>query len=150
MKNPLKTALLSGLLALLCSPAVAFDSGLYFDPGAPGHGFALVSDPEGKANIVWFSYSPANESTTPAQAWFVSENFEAGEWSPVYRPLAFFPSRMFDLGDPVGEVRLSPTASGVRLDYRLFEWPWQCQGVPLPGPALTFCAGSLNLVLLAQ
>ena len=147
------------ILALLALAGVslAIQPGLYHDPAQPGHGVQINTAPDNHYVLTWFTYAPAFELDEdgnaiwlePAQAWFVSENWQPGDTVDLFRPLAFFQAESFQLGAPVGDIRVTPTESGIRVEYRVYDWPWRCDGAVLPGPAVPFCVGTVRLELLA-
>ena len=146
------------LLCILTGSAFAVEPGLYHDPAQPGHGVQVNTAPNDHYVLTWFTYAPAFELDEdgnatwlePAQVWFVSENWQPGDTVDLFRPLAFFQADSFEMGAPVGNIRVTPTETGIRVAYQVYDWPWRCDGQLLPGPAAPFCVGTVLLELLAR
>ena len=139
------------LLCVLAGSAFAVEPGLYHDPDSPGHGVQVNTAPDGYRVLTWFTYGPIldadSEPLDAAQAWFVSENWQPGETVPLFRPSGYFPAQFFELGEPVGNIRIRETDTGLRLDFQVFDWPKGCDGSVQFGPP--WCSGTVFLELLA-
>jgi hypothetical protein len=139
------------LLAILAGSVHAVDPGLYHDPNQPGHGVSVSEAPDDFRVLTWYTHGPLldadGDAIDPAQAWFISDNWQPGTEVNLFRGSGYFPAQLFSLGDPVGTVRVTEQDDRLRVDYQVFDWPRGCDGTVQVGRP--WCSGTLFLSLLA-
>lgn len=143
------------ILALLLLAGSAYaelelsDAGLWYEPANPGHGIQvntwLDSEDRVVAAIFWYTYDLEG-----GQAWYLVDNIVSPNTDALlYRPGGLFPSQGFDVGLPVGDVRINKLDDGrLKFEATIDDLPQGCTGRPQSVP-VPFCFADFSFERLS-
>lgn len=118
-------------------------TGSWYDPNTNGSGL-VIDDFETGCIVYWYSYTTGFSNLKEGQMWLLGQQV-TGYSFELFRPTGRWGTDAgFNVGEPVGELILTPQENGtLHGKYRFFRLA-TCQRV-MVSPTWSGCAGSFDL-----